>query len=244
MSEVQPGRPGVDREPLFWRAIPLGQPPWFQSLLVCFLSLGVALGLRLLVLGFPAGVGPSSTFLPAFIVATLYGGPRWGWGIWVVGMAIGLFSPWNPVYSLPQQGAMALFALSGAATVMVASGLRTALVRLRHEVVARQRSAEQLRESESRFRGLADSAPALLWLSRAGGAREFVTSAYVAFIGGTDEDALVADWRTRLHPDDLNRILKEQTAGESSRRPFSLEARYRRADGEWRWPGRLLGRLP
>ncbi len=235
MSEVQSGRPGVDREPLFWRAIPLRQPPWFQSLLACLLSLGVALGLRLLVLGFPAGMGSSSTFFPAFIIVTLYAGPRWGWGVWAAGMTIGLFSPWNPVYDLPQQGTMALFALSGAATVMAASGLRTALVRLRHEVAERERSAEQLRESESRFRGLADSAPALLWLSRPGGAREFVNSAYVAFLGGSLEDAMVADWRTRLHPDDLNRILREQVAGESSRKPFSLEARYRRADGAWRW---------
>ena len=235
MSEVQSGRPGVDREPLFWRAIPLRQPPWFQSLLVCVLSLGVALGLRLLVLGFPAGMGSSSTFFPAFIIVTLYAGPRWGWGVWAAGMVIGLFSPWNPVYNLPQQGTMALFALSGAVTVMAASGLRTALVRLRHEVAERERSAEQLRESESRFRGLADSAPALLWLSRPGGAREFVNSAYVAFLGGSLEDAMTADWRTRLHPDDLNRILREQVAGESSRKPFSLEARYRRADGEWRW---------
>ena len=43
------------------------------------------------------------------------------------------------------------------------------------------------------------------------------------------------DWRKVLHPDDLPRILQEQIAGESSLKPFVLEARYKRADGEWRW---------
>lgn len=356
MSEVQSGRPEVDREPFFWRAIPLRQPPWHQALLVSVLSLGIALGLRLVVLGFPAGFGTSSTFFPAFIVATLYAGQRWGWGVWAAGMAIGILSPWNPVYNLPQQSTMALFGLSGAATVMVANGLRTALVRLRSEATARSeaeamlllaeeagglglwdwdlvggkahwsrgvylnlgmapraqppaagslvasvhpddmeqlrtaiaeaikageqlrvdyralgedgkerwlhargqihrnadgkarrmvgyildvteryRAAERLRESEARFRSLADSAPALLWLSLPGGAREFVNTAYVAFVGGSYDDGLNVDWRTRLHEEDLNRVLKEQVAGETSREPFSLEARYRRADGEWRW---------
>ena len=81
MSEVQSGRSEVDREPWFWRAIPLRQPPWTHALLVTTLVLGLALGLRLAVIGFPAGMGPSSTFFPAFIVATLFAGPRWGWVI-------------------------------------------------------------------------------------------------------------------------------------------------------------------
>jgi hypothetical protein len=49
------------------------------------------------------------------------------------------------------------------------------------------------------------------------------------------DEALVLDWRSRLHADDLNQILKAQIAGEASRKPFSLEGRYRRADGEMRW---------
>jgi PAS domain S-box-containing protein len=116
-----------------------------------------------------------------------------------------------------------------------AAGRAFRIVGYNLDVTARYRAAEQLRESEARFRSLADSAPALLWISRLGGAREFVNSAYVAFLGGGYEEALAADWRTRLHPDDLQRILREQVAGESSMKPFSLEARYRRADGEWRW---------
>jgi PAS domain S-box-containing protein len=92
-----------------------------------------------------------------------------------------------------------------------------------------------LGESEQRFRSIADSAPVPIWVSRLDGHREFVNLAYVDFLGVSVAEALVFDWRKALHPDDLTRILQEQRAGEGSRRPFALEARYRRADGQWRW---------
>ena len=116
-----------------------------------------------------------------------------------------------------------------------ASGRATRVVGYNLDVTERHRAAEQIRESEARFRALADSAPALLWVSMPGGGREFVNVAYVDFIGEGYEGALGLDWRTRLHPEDLNRVLREQMAGEASRKAFVLEARYRRADGEWRW---------
>lgn len=109
------------------------------------------------------------------------------------------------------------------------------MIGLNFDVTNRRRSEEQVRESEARFRNLADSAPALMWVSRPGGIREFVNRAYVEFAGLDYDGALTMDWRTRLYPDDLPNILKAQVAGEASRAPFSLEGRYRRADGEWRW---------
>ena len=109
------------------------------------------------------------------------------------------------------------------------------MIGLNFDVTNRRRSEESVRESEARFRMLADSAPALMWVSRPGGIREFVNKAYVEFTGLDYEGAVTMDWRTRLFPEDLPGILKAQVAGEASRQPFSLEARYRRADGEWRW---------
>ncbi|MDB5471853.1 MAG: multi-sensor hybrid histidine kinase [Caulobacter sp.] len=116
-----------------------------------------------------------------------------------------------------------------------AAGKARRLVGYNLDVTERHRAAEQIRESEARFRSLADSAPALLWVSMPGGAREFVNVAYVDFVGAGYDGALNLDWRTRLHPEDINRVLREQMAGEASRKSFVLEARYRRADGEWRW---------
>lgn len=101
---------------------------------------------------------------------------------------------------------------------------------------AQARQAENLlRESEGRFRLLADSAPVLMWVSDANGARSFVNGAYCAFLGNTFEEALATDWRDQLHPEDAARVREESAAGEASRKLFKLEARYRRADRAWRW---------
>ena len=109
------------------------------------------------------------------------------------------------------------------------------MIGLNFDVTKRRRAEESVRESEARFRNLADSAPALMWVSRPGGIREFVNRAYVEFTGLDYDGALTLDWRTRLFPEDLPGILKAQVQGEASRKPFSLEGRYRRSDGEWRW---------
>jgi PAS domain S-box-containing protein len=103
------------------------------------------------------------------------------------------------------------------------------------DITDRVFSREMLRESEERFRLIANSAPVPMWVSTLVGTRAFANQAYLDFLGVGYEDALVFDWRKILHPEDLPRILKEQVAGESSLKPFALEARYRRADGEWRW---------
>jgi PAS domain S-box-containing protein len=103
------------------------------------------------------------------------------------------------------------------------------------DITDRVFSREMLRESEERFRLIANSAPVPMWVSTLAGTRAFANQAYLDFLGVGYEDALVFDWRKILHPEDLPRILKEQVAGESSLKPFALEARYRRADGEWRW---------
>ncbi len=103
------------------------------------------------------------------------------------------------------------------------------------DITARKLAEKVLSESEERFRSIADSAPVPMWVSRLDGLRQFVNRAYHEFLGVPFVEALSFDWRKALHPDDLERILRDQRAGEGSRKPFVLEARYRRHDGQWRW---------
>lgn len=106
---------------------------------------------------------------------------------------------------------------------------------VQRELNERRLTEKALRESEERFRLIANSAPVPMWVSELGGKRAFVNQAYMEFLGVGYEEGLVYDWRKSLHPDDIPRILKEQLAGEASKKPFSLEARYRSARGEWCW---------
>jgi PAS domain S-box-containing protein len=102
--------------------------------------------------------------------------------------------------------------------------------------VTEQRAAElAIRESEARFRRIADSAPVMMWVTRLDRTRDFVNDAYAEFAGLSREEARVMDWRMRIHPDDGERLVAESVAGEASLKPFTLEARYLRHDGEWRW---------
>jgi len=103
------------------------------------------------------------------------------------------------------------------------------------DITERSLAREMLRESEERFRLIADSAPVPIWVTQMDRTRSFANRAYVEFIGLPYEEALAFDWRTILHPDDMARIVQESIAGEASLKPFVLEARYRRADGMTRW---------
>ena len=105
--------------------------------------------------------------------------------------------------------------------------------------ITEQRSTEKaLRESEERFRRIANSAPVLMWVTRLDRVRDFVNDAYAEFACGPGcdpEEARTLDWKGTIHPDDVERIVAESIAGEASGKAFTLEARYKRHDGEWRW---------
>ena len=105
--------------------------------------------------------------------------------------------------------------------------------------VTEQRITERaLKESEARFRRIANSAPAMMWVTRLDRVREFVNDAYVDFVAGPEGDreaVRTIDWRTRIHPDDVERIVAESIAGEATEKAFTLEGRYLRFDGEYRW---------
>jgi PAS domain S-box-containing protein len=103
------------------------------------------------------------------------------------------------------------------------------------DISERKLAERRIAESEARFRSIANSAPVLIWVTGADGKREFVNQAYLDFLGLTDAEALDFDWRRALHPDDLARILAEEPVIEPSVRIVTVEARFRRRDGEWRW---------
>ncbi len=103
------------------------------------------------------------------------------------------------------------------------------------DISHRKLAERQVAESEARFRAIANSAPSPMWVTAANGMREFVNQAYLDFFGRTYAEALALDWRTTLHPEDLPRILQEEPAVDASVKTVTVEARFLRGDGQWRW---------
>ncbi|WP_027555176.1 PAS domain S-box protein [Bradyrhizobium sp. Cp5.3] len=103
------------------------------------------------------------------------------------------------------------------------------------DITAQMLARETLRESEERFRLIADSAPVPIWVTKLDRKRSFANQAYVDFVGLPYDQAIDFDWRKVLHPDDLPHVLQQSVQGEASLKPFVLEARYKNANGDWRW---------
>ncbi|WP_426615525.1 PAS domain S-box protein [Bradyrhizobium sp. McL0616] len=116
-----------------------------------------------------------------------------------------------------------------------ADGHAIRLVGAHIDITAQMLARETLRESEDRFRLIADSAPVPIWVTKLDRTRSFANQAYVDFVGLPYDQAIAFDWRKVLHPDDLPHVLQQSVQGEASLKPFVLEARYKDASGEWRW---------
>jgi PAS domain S-box-containing protein len=93
----------------------------------------------------------------------------------------------------------------------------------------------ELRESESRFRVVADAAPLPVWLSGPNKLCTFVNKGWLEFTGRTMEQELGNGWSNGVHPDDLDQSLKTYAFAFDAREPFTIRYRLRRHDGEYRW---------
>jgi PAS domain S-box-containing protein len=96
------------------------------------------------------------------------------------------------------------------------------------------RAEAQLRESEARFRVLADSAPVMIWMSGPDKAGVYFNKIWLDFTGRSLEEELGGRWAENVHPEDLGE-LNARTAAFDARRPFQTRFRLRRHDGAWRW---------
>jgi formate hydrogenlyase transcriptional activator len=88
---------------------------------------------------------------------------------------------------------------------------------------------------ETQFRRFLEMVPALAWRSFPDGAREFHTRRWHEFTGLSAEEARDWGWTKVVHPEDLDRLMREWSAIKSSGKGGTLEARVRRFDGTYRW---------
>jgi PAS domain S-box-containing protein len=113
--------------------------------------------------------------------------------------------------------------------------LRTANERLQQELIQRRLAEQALRESEERFRSLADTAPVAIWVTDPDRLGSFFNKQALTFTGRTIEELRGNRWTELLHPDDRNGVCSIYHSAVVARRPFRMECRMQRADGQYRW---------
>jgi PAS domain S-box-containing protein len=92
-----------------------------------------------------------------------------------------------------------------------------------------------LRESEVRFREMADTAPMMIWVSDHDKSCTYFNKSWLKFTGRKLEQELGNGWSESLHPDDYHRCLDIYSSSFNQHDPFQMEYRLLRYDGEYRW---------
>src|SRR5262249_23062609 len=137
------------------------------------------------------------------------------WGIVSIPMTVSLF----------YQGLVAMMAYELSYDVLHAAALARRL----------RISEAGLRESEERFRIVADAAPVLIWMSGMDKLCTFFNRPWLEFTGRTLDQELGNGWAEGVHPDDMQRCLKVYTEAFDARKTFVMQYRLKRHDGEYRW---------
>jgi formate hydrogenlyase transcriptional activator len=102
------------------------------------------------------------------------------------------------------------------------------------EIKVAERTAE-LRRSERELREVLDSIPAMVWSALPDGSNSYVNWRFVQYCGMPSEQIAGSGWHSATHPDDLERHNAKWIACVTSGEPLEDEARFRGADGEYRW---------
>jgi PAS domain S-box-containing protein len=102
--------------------------------------------------------------------------------------------------------------------------------------ITERRLAEQaLRESEERFRTMANAAPVMIWMTDSDGLCTYVSKPWSDFTGRSLEEELGHGWMGGLHPDDALACKKSHATACTRQQTFEIIYRLRRADGVYRW---------
>jgi two-component system cell cycle sensor histidine kinase/response regulator CckA len=103
------------------------------------------------------------------------------------------------------------------------------------DITARKQAEAVIRESEERFRNLADSAPVMIWTCGPDRRCTFYNKRWQEFVGKTLEQVLATNWADEVHPEDRDRCIEIYLASFDARADYQFECRLRRFDGEYRW---------
>jgi PAS domain S-box-containing protein len=103
------------------------------------------------------------------------------------------------------------------------------------DITNRKQAEDALKESEARFRTVANAAPVMIWMSGLDKLCNFFNKGWLDFTGRTMEQELGNGWTDGVQAEDLEQCLEVYGNSFDARQLFTIEYRLRRNDGEYRW---------
>ena len=122
-----------------------------------------------------------------------------------------------------------------AAPINSPSGKQIAIYVVYRNITEQKRAEERLRESEARFQAMADTAPVLIWMTGTDGLCNYFNKPWLEFTGRTLDQEVGEGWVEGVYPDDVQGVFDGFLPAFRERKPFRMEYRLRRNDGEYRW---------
>src|SRR6266850_449937 len=103
------------------------------------------------------------------------------------------------------------------------------------DVTAAKEAEERIRQDETELRITIETIPAFVSSILPDGSVDFVSQSWLEYVGCSREEILGWGWKKTIHPEDLDRVLNNWQAARAAGGPLEIEARFRRADGKYRW---------
>jgi PAS domain S-box-containing protein len=103
------------------------------------------------------------------------------------------------------------------------------------DISHQKQSEAELRDSERRFRELAESMPLVVWAANAEGMIDYQTEAIIRYTGKSREELAGEAWLNVLYPDDVEPTAAAWIRSVQTGEPYEVEFRIRRHDGAYRW---------